>query len=155
MSWNLMQQTRMTRLIHQALIGILSIAISVFWKSIIASLCPFHPVSQFHTPSVISVFLFSFYSMISVHFFPHSQHPSLSLSLMLASDFSPLWILRVSFPSSRLRSYVYSPPLFVLSARWWWMGPMDEWAVRGAEMRTGLGGEKVRVRGGCVCGRAT
>lgn len=36
---------------------------------------------------------------------------------------------------------------------------MDEWAVRGTVMKTGLGGEKVRVKGvcesvcvwGCVC----
>lgn len=29
---------------------------------------------------------------------------------------------------------------------------MDEWAVKGAVMKTGLGGEKVRVRGRCVLG---
>jgi len=71
-----------------------------------------------------------------------------SFCLMLTSDFSPLWMSCVSIPSSFVFAHMSTPlPLSLLSAWWWWMGLMDEWAVRGTVMKTGLGGEKVSVRG--------
>lgn len=85
------------------------------WYSFSFHLClaeraSLHPYALFtqcpsflHSHCYLSA-LFSFYAMISVHLFPHSQH--LSVTLLLTSDFLPLWILCVSFLSSLLRSYV-------------------------------------------------
>lgn len=132
----------------QILLCILVISIFVLPKVHLYLSIPFSPgVPVSYTPSVISSnILFSFsakicFSICSVFLF------DANIWLFTFADVVHLF----SF-FSRLCSCVYPPSLFLLSAWWWWMGPMDEWAVRGAVMKTGLGGEKVRVRGVCVGG---
>lgn len=74
------------------------------------------------------------------------------LCLILTSDFSPLWILCVSSLSSRLRSYVYSPPslFFLQDGDGWglWMSGLWE----GLRWRPALEGKKWEWEV-CVFGR--
>lgn len=134
------EQTDITSLIHQHWMSFLLISFLLCQKCIFTPLYPFHLVSQF---------LFSSLLLCNdLNLFPHSQR-------------LPVWCQHLTFhlcgccASLFLSSSLICllPSLFLLSAWWWWMGPMDEWAVRGAVMKTGLGGEKVRVKGVCesVC----
>lgn len=102
-------------------------------KCILRSLYPSHLPSCFIFPlSVISYFVLSL--------FLRCQH----LTFHLCGRFASLFFILLSALICLL------PSLCLLSVWWWWMGPMDEWSVRGAVMKTGLGGESKRCVRVCL-----
>lgn len=146
-----MQKTEITILIQQILIGIPLISIFVLPK--IASLSLYTLFSW--CPSI--TYPFSHLLLYSCLLFcsdlcasPFISPLTASFCLILTSDFSCLWSLCVSIPSSLVFAHMSTPLPLSSFCMMVMNGPYGWVDCERAVMTTGLGGEKVRVRG--VCG---
>lgn len=119
-------------------------------KWVFFSFYPFQLVSQFSLPSTLMCLCFKWSPCTSIYF------STCNIFLLDANTwFFLFFLLFVQLSCFSLLSQLHSrldPSFFLLLPTWWWwMGLMGEWVVRGAVMKTGLGGWKVRASMS-VCG---